>query len=98
MENGDGNCIWRAVITINVIVFYEAIAEEEATIISSSIAVHNLVSCVEFGYGCDDKGILLFFIFPDGLARSGVVDHVCQGNEKTVIQAAVGTAKVSTKW
>ena len=64
------------VVSVNVVVLHKAVAEEEAAVVASTVAVHHLISRVQFGNRGYHERIFVFFVFPGGLTRAGMIDHV----------------------
>lgn len=96
-ENGDGDGIGGAEVPVEIVVLDEAVGEEEAPIVAPAVGIHDLRALAEIEEGGDDEGLFFVVIFPGGLARTRVVEHVGEGNEDSVVERVEIGAEVAAR-
>ena len=96
-ENGDGDGIGGAEVPVEIVVFDEAVGEEKAAIVAAAVGIHDLRALAEIEEGGDDEGLFFVVVFPGGLARTRVIEHVGEENEDSVVERVEVGAEVAAR-
>ena len=96
-ENGDGDGVGGAEVSVEVVVLDEAVGEEKAPIVAAAVGVHDLRALAQIEERGDDEGLLFVVVFPGGLARARVVEHVGERDEDAVVQRVEEGAEVAAR-